>query len=98
MIFGDMGELGSESQDLHTKVGEFAKDYVDELLCVGDMSKLTVKAFGAKAKHFNCHLDLVKYAVGLLDKQYCSFLVKGAHSMNMQTITDELVLHGERIA
>lgn len=98
MIFGDMGELGAESEDLHTKVGMCAKEYVDELLCVGEMSKHTVKAFGERAKHFNCHLDLVKYALGLLNKQYCSFLVKGAHSMHMQTITDELVLHGEKVA
>ena len=96
LIFGDMGELGAQAEDLHYKVGAFAKDYVDELLCVGELSKLSVKACGAKAKHFNCHEDLVKYALDLMQSAYCSFLVKGSHAMHMQTISDELIIHGER--
>ena len=96
MIFGDMGELGDESINLHKQVGEYAKIYVDELLCVGPLSSYSVKAFGNNAHHFNCHEDLVKYAVGLLQGQYCSFLVKGSHSMHMQTVSDGLIIHGER--
>lgn len=95
-IFGDMGELGRQAEDLHSQVGEFAANYVDEMLCVGSLSTFSVNACGDKAKHFNCHEDLVKYALGLMDSTYCSFLVKGSHAMHMQTISEEIIAHGEK--
>ncbi len=95
-IFGDMGELGKQASDFHSQVGECAAKYVDEMLCVGPLSSFSVKACGYKAKHFNCHADLVKYALGLMNSTYCSFLVKGSHAMHMQTISEEIIAHGDK--
>lgn len=95
-IFGDMGELGVQEREFHRQVGEFAYNHVDEMLCVGTLSAFSVNACGNKAKHFNCHEDLVKYALNLMNNTYCSFLVKGSHAMHMQTISEEIIAHGER--
>lgn len=95
-IFGDMGELGNAAVELHEKLGEHAASKVDETLCVGPLSENTSRCAGVSGKHFNCHSDLVQYARDLLDKYpYVSFLVKGSHSMHMDTISKELIALGE---
>ena len=97
MIFGDMGELGDAAIELHENVGKKAIDTVDEILCVGELTKNTCKCASNKAKHFNCQSDLVQYARTLLDKSpYTSFLVKGSHAMHMDTITKDLLALGEQ--
>lgn len=97
-IFGDMGELGNASVELHEKLGLHAAQKVDETLCVGPLSKNTSSSAGVSGKHFNCHSDLVQYARDLLDKYpYVSFLVKGSHSMHMDTISKELIALGEQL-
>lgn len=96
MIFGDMGELGDAAIELHEKVGELAKGKVDEILCVGELTKYTCKSAGNKAKHFNCQSDLVQCARELIQKHsFTSFLVKGSHSMHMDNISKELISAGE---
>ena len=97
MIFGDMGELGDAAIELHESVGEHAASKVDELLCVGPLTEHTCKKAGNKAKHFNCHADLVKYARTVINNHpYTSFLVKGSHSMHMEEITKELIALGAK--
>ena len=96
MIFGDMGELGEAKVELHQDVGAHCVGKVDELLCVGELSKYSCDKAHNIAKHFNCHSDLVQYARNLL-KQYpfVSFLVKGSHAMHMDDISKELLALGE---
>lgn len=97
MILGDMGELGDAAIELHESVGEHAASKVDELLCVGPLTEHTCKKAGNKAKHFNCHADLVKYARTVINNHpYTSFLVKGSHSMHMEEITKELIALGAK--
>ena len=94
-IFGDMGELGDASKQLHEEVGLYAKDKVDELLCVGKQTIDTCQKASSIAKHFNCHEDLVQYARCLVAKfAYTSFLVKGSHSMHMDDISKEIITLG----
>lgn len=91
LVFGDMGELGSEAESLHAKVGEYAKGRIDELLCLGKLTQYTVNAFDGSSKHFNLHEDLIQYAQNLIKMQeYTSFLVKGSHSMHMDKVSEAL--------
>lgn len=95
MIFGDMGELGDESDNLHQQVGEYAQGKVDELLCVGEKTRKSVQSAGKEGTHFNCKADLVEYALGLIKShEYCSFLIKGSHAMKMDEITEALRSRG----
>ncbi|MCR5537302.1 MAG: UDP-N-acetylmuramoyl-tripeptide--D-alanyl-D-alanine ligase [Succinivibrio sp.] len=97
MIFGDMGELGAEEEDLHRKVGEHARGLVDELLCVGRLSELSAKAMGQKARHFADKSELYAYLDELLERTpYATFLVKGSHAMHMDEVIAYLKSKGEQ--
>lgn len=91
LVFGDMGELGDEAQSLHTKVGQYANGRIDELLCVGKLTQYTASAYKGSCRHFNLHEDLIQYAQNIIKhKAYTSFLVKGSHSMHMDTVSAAL--------
>ena len=97
-IFGDMGELGIEAQSLHEQVGTHAKNCVDELWCLGSLSRYTCQAFGDKAVHFDSHEELIKAALDIVSSsQYASFLVKGSHAMHMDLVNNALIKSGETL-
>ena len=93
LIFGDMGELGDEAINLHEKVGLYAKDKIDLLLCVGPLSTMSVEKAGTKAMHFINHKDLVNFVKEEVLKQHkdAVILVKGSHAMHMELITNPLI-------
>lgn len=92
LIFGDMGELGAEAESLHSKVGAYAKDRIDEIWCVGKQTMATVRAAESKGRHFDTKEELTEAALSLIkDGTYCSFLIKGSHAMHMEEITDRLL-------
>lgn len=96
VIAGDMKELGSESEESHVKVGQFAaKAGVDEFWTTGEMSKWAADAYGVSALHFEnqeqliqqCRLNAAKDVV---------FLVKGSRGAMMENIINELLI-GEAV-
>lgn len=97
LVFGDMGELGDSAVSLHEKVGEYALAKVDEILCVGELSKSTCSIAKQISKHFKNREDLVKYALTLIGRyEHVTFLVKGSHSMHMDEIVERINKSGER--
>lgn len=97
MIFGDMGELGEEAIDLHSKVGSHAKDKIDLLLAVGQLAQYSVKQMEHNAYHFLTHQELLAYIEEIINLQAKSLhpqkvvcLVKGSHAMHMDQIVAAL--------
>ncbi len=90
LVFGDMGELGENAASLHREVGEAAREAgVDRLLAIGELSRLTVKAFGDGASWFAGVDELV----ATLDKELApgtNVLVKGSRFMRMERVLEAL--------
>ncbi len=86
LVLGDMGELGNESEFMHTKAGEIAKQFgVQRLFAYGEQTKHSVKSFGAGAKHFTSHADIISVLQEELTKEIC-VLVKGSRSMQLEKV------------
>lgn len=94
-IFGDMGELGDKEVELHQRVGEYAQDKIDLLLCIGPLSQYSVSAMGHNALHFLRHEDLISYLNSYLSSKLTSdthitCLIKGSHAMHMDKVVNAL--------
>jgi len=90
LVLGDMKELGSGSRKLHAEVGDAARSLgVSRVFATGEMSKLTVDAFGAGATHFADRKSLIKALIPEL-RQGINCLVKGSRSMGMEKVVEAI--------
>lgn len=100
-IFGDMGELGDAEVELHVKVGEYAKNKIDLLLCVGPLAQYSAEAMRNQALHFTQHEALLSFLFSILQerqmqidegkaKSEVTCLIKGSHAMHMDKIVTAL--------
>jgi hypothetical protein len=86
-----MGELGADAADLHREVGERARAAgIDRLLCLGELSVQSVKAFGeGSARNAAMHFERIEE---LLAEIECALgpdvtvLVKGSRFMHMERV------------
>ncbi len=80
-VLGDMLELGDYSQKAHREIGEYAKG-IDFLICFGNESIETYKAFNDKEKssHFTDYEQAEKFFLSLI-KEEDLILVKGSRGM-----------------
>ena len=86
LVLGDMGELGNESEFMHNKAGEIAKQFgVQRLFAYGELTKHSVKAFGVGAKHFSSHAEIVAALQDELTRDIC-VLIKGSRAMQLEKI------------
>lgn len=86
LILGDMKELGPQAKKLHEEIGQKAlQKGIHWLLAVGENSLEAVRAFGAHAKHFKSHDDLIDALPAHLHKE-TTILIKGSRSMKMEKI------------
>ncbi len=86
LVLGDMKELGSASRKMHAEMGDAALSLgVRRLFAVGEAAASTVDAFGAGARHFEHHDELI---VALCDELHAGVtcLVKGSRSMGMERV------------
>ena len=90
MVAGDMGELGTEAEQLHKEIGEYAASHnVDTLMTTGLLSEAMTAGFGNQAKHF-ASKDALLQALKPLLKNGVSVLVKGSRTAAMDTLVNEL--------
>ena len=90
LVAGDMGELGDEAAALHAEAGARARGAgLDAVLGLGELSRHTVKAFGAGATH---HDDVAALVAAL--RPHCdadtTVLVKGSRFMRMERVVEAL--------
>ncbi len=90
LVLGDMGELGDESEFMHQKAGEIAKQFgVTRLFACGELTKHSVKAFGSGAKHYSSHAEITIALQDELSKDIC-VLVKGSRAMQLEKIVADI--------
>ena len=95
LVFGDMAELGDESESMHAEVGRYALEKnVNRLFAIGEKSIVTVDSFGAGALHFLCFDDLVLSLTKMISPD-STVLVKGSRSARMETVIDSLKSLGD---
>ncbi len=103
-ICGDMAELGTQTEPLHTELGtSIAQAKVDLLIAVGKLAKITAGAAKATARHnldslesrpmqINCFEDTVSLCNKLHEfiKDYDIILVKGSRTARLETVVEKL--------
>jgi len=90
LVLGDMGELGTDAEQLHTELGDYALSAgIDQLYTLGNLSAKASDAF--KGQHFT---DLESLKVPLfneIERRDLTLLVKGSRSSKMDLVVDMLV-------
>ncbi len=91
LVLGEMGELGSDAAALHAQIGLAARAAgVDRLLALGDMTRETVGAFGAGARHFERIQELLAELENELAPD-TTVLVKGSRFMQMERVVQSFM-------
>jgi UDP-N-acetylmuramoyl-tripeptide--D-alanyl-D-alanine ligase len=90
LVFGDMGEVGETSAQVHDELGGYAKSKgVGGLYTLGTMSAVAVRNFGEGGQHFGSVEALVAALAPKLDAN-TTVLVKGSRFMRMERVADAL--------
>ena len=94
-ILGDMKELGSDSRELHRRIGVIAEDCgVGCLICLGEEAEFIYKGFistGTEREGWHFPLKDAFFSVlPSLIKKGDTVLVKASHSMKFEEIVEEL--------
>ena len=83
-VLGDMLELGDESENYHSKIGEEAKNLgINILLGFGDLMQYAVRSFGKNGIHFKNEEELKNYLKEILSDKTV-LLLKGSRGMKME--------------
>jgi len=83
-VLGDMLELGKDSKEYHSNIGEMAKALdIDILLGFGEFMQYAVESFGSNGIFFKSEAGLIDYLKehAAIDKV---FLLKGSRGMKME--------------
>lgn len=90
VVFGDMLELGKESESHHRRIGErFVEGNFDLLLCYGNESRVTVDTARSfiDARHFEDKSQLIEILKQKIDIGDI-ILFKGSRGMKLETIIE----------
>ena len=89
-VFGDMGELGAESERYHKEIGAYAKEQgVEKLFATGTEVAHTVDAFGDGGSLFADKEALIAAMKGQLDSKQI-ILIKGSRGARMEQVVQAL--------
>ncbi|MNR16381.1 UDP-N-acetylmuramoyl-tripeptide--D-alanyl-D-alanine ligase [compost metagenome] len=90
-VMGQIGELGDTAPALHAEVGAHARARgIEQLLCLGELSRHAANAYGAGAEYF----DDIAALLARLDAVVIpasTVLVKGSRFMRMERVVAHLV-------
>ncbi|BDY06682.1 UDP-N-acetylmuramoyl-tripeptide--D-alanyl-D-alanine ligase [Ferrimonas sp. YFM] len=95
LIFGDMGELGENAEQLHAEVGAHGvKKEIDHVLTVGTLSR-SISASHPRGRHFTDQPALVAAVKALVKEsdRPITLLVKGSRSAAMERVIEALSDH-----
>lgn len=92
LALGDMGELGTNSDELHIEAGSYAKESgVDSLYSFGKLAAKAAKEFGRNGFCYDKHEDMIDALRNELS-QDVTLLVKGSRSMHMENVVNALTM------
>lgn len=90
LVMGDMRELGEKSAQYHQEIGEAAKKSgIQQLYCLGDLTRHAAAAFGKKAYFFADRNELIQALKAQLHNEV-TVLIKGSNSMQMDQVVAAL--------
>ncbi len=90
LVLGDMGELGTGAEQLHTELGDYALSAgIDQLYTLGNLSAKASEAF--KGQHFTDLESLKAPLFNEIERRDLTLLVKGSRSSKMDLVVDMLV-------
>ncbi|MEM1262323.1 MAG: UDP-N-acetylmuramoyl-tripeptide--D-alanyl-D-alanine ligase [Pseudomonadota bacterium] len=90
MALGDMGELGSNAEQLHHELGQVLAELgVSRLLATGELMAHCVRGFGANAAWFDDHAAMIRHLDATLPTD-AVLIVKGSRSARMETVVAAL--------
>lgn len=92
VVLGDMYELGKDNLSLHSSVGEYLNDYIDQieiLVTVGEHSRTLSDAFKGTKQHFFDKESAIRFLQTFLSPNV-SFLFKASRGMKLETMVKEL--------
>jgi UDP-N-acetylmuramoyl-tripeptide--D-alanyl-D-alanine ligase len=91
LVMGDMGELGSDAEQIHRDVGTWVQEAgINQFFTFGRLSAHASAAYGATAKHFTDIQALLEVLRPLLNEKTV-VLVKGSRSMRMENVVTALL-------
>lgn len=95
LAIGDMGELGSNAEQLHRDAGKQARDTgVSRVYAIGKYAKHITQSFGRDAQEFVDHLTMASAISDSLSSDV-TLLVKGSRLMQMEKVVNALVANEE---
>jgi len=91
LVLGDLAELGRESEQLHEMLGQQAREAgIEQLCCLGELSRAAVSGFGAGAAWFQDHDSIIRALKERLTEGD-TVLIKGSRSARMELVVNALV-------
>jgi UDP-N-acetylmuramoyl-tripeptide--D-alanyl-D-alanine ligase len=90
MVLGDMAELGTDAEQLHSEVGDYAsRAGIDQLYTLGNFSAAASAVFNGQ--HFTDLESLKAPLFNEIEHSDLTLLVKGSRSSKMDLVVDMLV-------
>ncbi len=93
LVFGDMGELGSDTKTWHENVGRFAAEAgIDRLFTIGELARHAQSHFGGEGIHYTKQAELVDALSNESQRTEApvTVLIKGSRSMQLDRVVDAL--------
>lgn len=91
LILGAFGELGDDSDEIHTEMGQMIKDAgVKRFFATGILAKNAVNSFGLGAEYFDTQAELITAVKHIMSKDVV-LLVKGSRTQKMEVVVDSLL-------
>ena len=95
LAIGDMGELGSDAEQLHRDAGKQARDTgVSRVYAIGKYASYIAQSFGKNGQEFFDHLSMASAINDSLSSDV-TLLVKGSRLMQMEKVVNALLANGE---
>ncbi len=90
LVLGDLGELGSEAQAQHARLGTLAEGAgVDCLFTCGKLSAASSRSFGGERRHFDVQQELIHHLLEYLQASD-TVLIKGSRAAHMECVVEAL--------
>lgn len=89
-VLGDMLSLGNIAKNEHEKIGKLIDNLeIDEIICLGELSKVIYLNTKKPAHHFESASELIKFMKNKV-KSNDLILFKASHDMNFENIINQI--------